>query len=79
MAFLAENAGIFGETAAGVTVGALRAAAARGDIGESDRVVVLVTGTGLKTPQAVEEEAAGALIEIDADLDALLEELGVTA
>ena len=62
-----------------MTVGALRAAAARGDIGKSDRVVVLVTGTGLKTPQAIEGEAAGALIEIDADLDALLEELGVTA
>ena len=52
---------------------------ARGEIGESDRVVVLVTGTGLKTPQAVEAEATGALVEIDADLDALLDELGVTA
>jgi threonine synthase len=79
MAFLAENAGIFGETAVGVTVGALRAAAARGDIGPGDRVVALVTGTGLKTPQAVEDEAAGSLVEIDADLDALLEELGVLA
>src|SRR6476659_2469847 len=39
MAFLAENAGIFGETAVGVTIGALRSAAARGDIGPSDRVV----------------------------------------
>jgi hypothetical protein len=42
-------------------------------------VVVLVTGTGLKTPQAVEADAAGSLVEIDADLDALLDELGVTA
>jgi threonine synthase len=79
MAFLAEMAGIFGETAVGVTVGALRAAAARGDIGPDDRVVALVTGTGLKTPQVVEDEAAGALVEIDADLDTLLEELGVVA
>ncbi len=79
MAFLAESAGIFGETAAGVTVGALRAAAARGEIGPRDRVVVLVTGTGLKTPQAVEPEASGTLLEIEADLDALLDELGVTA
>jgi threonine synthase len=79
MALLAETAGIFGETAAGVTVGALRAAVAAGEIGESDRVVVLVTGTGLKTPQAVEPEAAGTLIEVDPDLDALLDELGVTA
>ena len=44
-------AGIFGEGATGVTVGALREAVARGEIGEGDRVVVLVTGTGLKTPQ----------------------------
>jgi threonine synthase len=79
MAFLAENAGIFGETAAGVTIGALRVAAERGDIGPGDRVVALVTGTGLKTPQVVENEASGALVEIEADLDALLEELGVVA
>src|SRR5580765_2319547 len=79
MAFLAENAGIFGETAVGVTIGALRAAAERGDLGPSDRVVALVTGTGLKTPQVVEDDASGALIEIDADLDVLLEELGVVA
>jgi threonine synthase len=79
MALLAETAGVFGETAAGVTVGALRAAVARGEIGEADRVVVLVTGTGLKTPQVVEAEATGSIIEIDADVDALLEDLGVTA
>ncbi len=79
MALLAETAGVFGETAAGVTVGALRAAVAAGEIGEADRVVVLVTGTGLKTPQAVEPEATGSLIEIEPDLDALLAELRVTA
>jgi threonine synthase len=78
MAYLAELAGVFGETAAGVTVGALRAAVARGEIGEADRVVVLVTGTGLKTPQAVEGEVTGAVVEIEADVDALLAELGVT-
>jgi threonine synthase len=79
MAFLAELAGIFGETAAGVTVGALRAAAAAGEVGEDDRVVVLVTGTGLKTPQAVAEHETGTVVEIEADVDALLDELGVTA
>ena len=79
MAFLAELAGVFGETAAGVTVGALRAAAAAGVIGEDDRVVALVTGTGLKTPQAVAEHETGSVVEIDADVDALLDELGVTA
>jgi threonine synthase len=64
MAFLAESAGIFGETAVGVTIGALRAAAERGDIGPGDRVVALVTGTGLKTPQVVEDDASGALVEL---------------
>ncbi len=79
MALLAETAGVFGETAAGVTIGALRAAVARGEIGERDRVVALITGTGLKTPQAVENEATGTVVEIDPDLDALLEELGVAS
>jgi threonine synthase len=74
MSLLAAMTGVFGETAAGVTVGALRAAAAAGEIGESDRVVVLVTGTGLKTPQVVEVREG---IEIEADVDVLLEQLGV--
>src|SRR5436309_4189953 len=79
MAWLAELAGVFGETAVGVTIGALRAAAAAGEIGPNDRVVALATGTGLKTPQAVAEHETGSVVEIDADVDALLDELGVTA
>jgi threonine synthase len=74
MQLLASLTGVFGETATGVTVGALRAAVARGEIGERDRVVVLVTGSGLKTPQAVDTRAG---IEIDADVDELLAGLGV--
>jgi threonine synthase len=74
MSLLAGTSGIFGETAAGVTVGALRAAAAAGEIGENDRVVVLVTGTGLKTPQLIEARAGQ---EIEADVDELLAGLGV--
>jgi threonine synthase len=74
--WLAEQAGVFGETAAGVTVGALRAAAAAGDVGPADRVVVLVTGTGLKTPGIVEARPG---VEIDADVDELLAELEVRA
>jgi threonine synthase len=76
MSLLASLTGVFGESAAGVTVGALRAAALRGDIGERDRVVALVTGTGLKTPQLVEARLG---TEIDADVDALLQGLGVSA
>ena len=51
ISLLAETGGIFGEGATGVAIGALREAVRRGELGERDRVVVLVTGTGLKTPQ----------------------------
>src|SRR5579872_1757247 len=54
ISLLAETAGIFGEGATGVALGALREAVARGELGGSDRVVLLVTGTGLKTPQLAE-------------------------
>ena len=74
MSLLAGTSGVFGETAAGVAVGALRAAAAAGEIGENDRVVVLITGTGLKTPQLIETRPGA---EIDADVDELLAGLGV--
>jgi len=36
MALLAETSGVFGETAAGVTLGALREAVCKGALGESD-------------------------------------------
>jgi threonine synthase len=77
MALLAKRAGVFGETAAGVTLGALLEAVRRGEMGADDEVVLLVTGDGLKTPEPV----AGRLrpVEIEADADALLERLGVTA
>jgi threonine synthase len=74
MALLASTAGVFGETAAGVTVGALRAAAAAGALGEEDCVVMLVTGTGLKTPNVVPVRDG---VEIGADVDELLAGLGV--
>jgi len=73
MSLLAGTCGVFGETAAGVTIGALRAAAAAGAIGGGDRVVALITGSGLKTPQAVEVREGK---RIDADVDELLDGLG---
>jgi threonine synthase len=75
MALLAETTGVFGETAAGVTLGALRRAVASGALGERDTVVLLVTGDGLKTPQPVADRLRP--IEVEADADALLEHLGV--
>jgi len=77
ISLLAETAGIFGEGATGAALGALREAVRRGEVGERDRAVLLVTGTGLKTPQLA--EASGDVVEIEADIDALLEDLGVPA
>ena len=50
---LAETTGIFTETAGGVTTATLAKLAARGDIGPDERVVVFITGEGLKTLDAV--------------------------
>ena len=72
--FLAETTGVFGETAPAVTLGALRAAVAAGDVGEDDRVVLLVTGDGLKTPGLVADRLDPIVIEPDAEL--ILETLG---
>jgi threonine synthase len=77
MGLLAETTGVFGETAAGVTLGALREAVRRGHVGEADRVVLLVTGDGLKTPGLAAERLQP--VEIDADADALLERLTAAA
>ena len=68
VALLAETTGIFGETAPGVTLGALREAVRRGDLGEDDRVVLLVTGDGLKTPSLVADRLEPTVVEPDADL-----------
>jgi threonine synthase len=74
MALLARTTGVFGETAAGVTLGALRAAVAAGEIRARDRVVLLVTGDGLKTPGPVSFTYAPVAIAPDADafLDGVL-------
>ena len=74
MALLAATTGVFGETATGVTLGALRAAVEDGLVDQSSRVVLLVTGDGLKTPQPVAYTYAPVHIEADADafVDALV-------
>jgi threonine synthase len=74
IALLAETTGVFGETAPAVTLGALRAAVRAGEIGEDDRVVLLVTGDGLKTPGLVADRLDPIFVEPDADR--ILETLG---
>src|SRR5205807_8311221 len=46
---LAETTGVFTETAGGVTVAVLAKLAEQGDIGPDERVVLVITGDGLKT------------------------------
>jgi threonine synthase len=50
---LAETTGIFTETAGGVTTAVLAKLAERGQIGSDERVVLTITGEGLKTLDAV--------------------------
>jgi threonine synthase len=64
---LAETTGIFTETAGGVTVGVLAKLAEAGAIGREERVVVVITGEGLKTLDATREGFR--MEEIDPSLD----------
>jgi threonine synthase len=65
---LARTEGIFGETAAGVTIASLRRLAAEGVVRPDERVVVYVTGHGLKTLDAVAPHV-GATATIPPTLD----------
>jgi threonine synthase len=53
IALLAQTTGVFTETAGGVTTAVLAKLAARGDIDPEERVVLVITGEGLKTLDAV--------------------------
>jgi threonine synthase len=53
IALLAETTGIFTETAGGVAAAVLRKLAERGEISSGESVVLVITGDGLKTPEAV--------------------------
>ncbi len=50
---LAQTTGVFTETAGGVTTAVLAKLAARGEIDPDERVVLVITGEGLKTLDAV--------------------------
>lgn len=58
---LARTEGIFAETAGGVAVGVLKKLTAAGKIDPDERIVVYVTGNGLKTVEAVAEHVTPAL------------------
>jgi threonine synthase len=64
---LAETTGIFTETAGGVTTAVLAKLAARGDIGEDERVALIITGEGLKTLDAVRDSFSA--YDVDANIE----------
>jgi threonine synthase len=74
---LAETTGIFTETAGGVTTAVLAKLAARGEIDPTERVVLLITGEGLKTLDAVRDGFR--MSEIDPTLDAFEREVETSA
>ncbi|MGO9178106.1 MAG: threonine synthase [Candidatus Limnocylindrales bacterium] len=57
--------GTFTETAGGCTVGAIPLARARGIIRANDEVVALLTGNGMKTPDALADAASDMLFKGD--------------
>ncbi len=74
---LAETTGIFTETAGGVTTAVLRKLAERGDIGPDERVVLYITGDGLKTLDAV--RGIVSTYEVEPALDSFAETVPVEA
>jgi threonine synthase len=72
---LAETTGIFTETAGGVTTAVLAKLAERGDLGADDRVVLYITGDGLKTLDAVRDIVS--TYEVEPALDSFNETVPV--
>ena len=73
---LARTEGIFAETAGGVTVATLAKLAAQGVVRPDERVVVYVTGIGLKTLEAVSAHV-GPTATIDPTLASFTEAVGL--
>jgi threonine synthase len=63
MKLLAETEGIFTETAGGVVISALRRLAREGVIGPDEETVALITGTGLKTLEAIADSVKTVTID----------------
>ncbi len=74
-ALLAQMTGVYADSAGGVALGALVELVRSGDIAEGERVVLVVTGSGLK-PYGYEQGYASR--EIESDVDAALAALGAS-
>jgi len=71
MRLLATTEGIFGETAGGVTLGVLRSLLASGQLDPAAETVIINSGDGLKTLDAV-ADVAGGIAPIRPTLDSFL-------
>ena len=76
---LAETTGVFTETAGGTTTAVLRKLAERGDIDPDERVVLVITGEGLKTLDAVRDTFEAHEIDPSTDAFEALEGTSVRA
>jgi threonine synthase len=77
---LAETTGVFTETAGGTTTAVLRKLAERGDIDPDERVVIVITGEGLKTLDAVRDTFEAHEIDPSTDaFESLVERASVRA
>ncbi len=75
MGLLARTSGLWGEPAAVTGVAALRGLIERGEVVSTERILLVITGTGLKDiPSTL--RAAGGAIEIDPSLEAVAEVVG---
>jgi threonine synthase len=74
---LAETTGIFTETAGGVTTAVLQKLAERGVISPDERVVIYITGEGLKTLDAV--RGTFSTYEVEPALDSFAESVPIAA
>ncbi len=79
MRLLARTEGIFAETAGGVTIATLAKLAASGVVRRDERVVAYVTGTGLKTVEALGNSVGpSAVIEPSLEAFAAIQQEGLT-
>ncbi len=78
MRLLASTEGIFGETAAGTTIAVLRRLAQGGFIKADDLTVAYVTGSGLKTPDALVGTLESATV-VEPRVEAFAQAVGAAA
>jgi threonine synthase len=76
---LAETTGVFTETAGGTTTAVLKKLAERGEIDPDERVVLVITGEGLKTLDAVRDTFEAHEIDPSTDAFEALEGTSVRA